>query len=59
MSTLVDDEHLPFRRFMSDVQNVVFAKVSLKRRCFKQCLELENLIKYDAGWYIFFVEMLN
>ena len=29
-------------------------KVSLKRRCFQQCLELENLIKYDAGWYIFF-----
>ena len=34
-------------------------KVSLKRRCFQQCLELENLIKYDAGWYIFFVAMLN
>ena len=33
-------------------------KVSLKRRCFQQCLELENLIKYDAGWYIFFVAML-
>ena len=29
-------------------------KVSLKRRCFQQYLELENLIKYDAGWYIFF-----
>ena len=29
-------------------------KVSLKRRCLQQCLELENLIKYDAGWYIFF-----
>ena len=29
-------------------------KVSLKRRCFQQCLELQNLIKYDAGWYIFF-----
>ena len=34
-------------------------KVSLKRRCFQQCLELENLIKYAAGWYIFFVAMLN
>ena len=56
MSTLVDDEHLSFRRFMS----VIFkTKVSLKRRCFQQCLELENLIKYDAGWYIFFVAMLN
>ena len=32
-------------------------KVSLERRCFQQCLELENLIKYDAGWYIFFVAM--
>ena len=32
-------------------------KVSLKRRCFQQYLELENLIKYDAGWYIFFEAM--
>ena len=32
-------------------------KVSLKRRCFQQCFELENLIKYDAGWYIFFEAM--
>ena len=34
-------------------------KVSLKRRYFQQCLELENRIKYDTGWYIFFVAMLN
>ena len=38
---------------------ILKTKVSLKRRCFQQCPELENLIKYDAGWYIFFVAMLN
>ena len=33
---------------------ILKTEVSLKRRCFQQCPELENLIKYDAGWHIFF-----